>query len=138
MNITVTQAARICGGQLIGEKNRDREIGRVVIDSRAVEPGDLFVAYKGERVDGHDFIGTALEKGAACCLAERLPEGIAAGVILVSDVQKALEQLCAAYRESLSLPVVGIRQRGQDHGQGNGLVGTEPEAERAENRGQPE
>ena len=74
MNITVTQAARICGGQLMGEKNHDREIGRVVIDSRAVEPGDLFVAYKGERVDGHDYIRTALEKGAACCLAERLPE----------------------------------------------------------------
>ena len=108
MNIRVSQAARICGGQLIGEKNRDREIGRVVIDSRAVEPGDLFVAYKGERVDGHDYIGTALDKGAACCLAERLPEGIAAGVILVDDVQKALEQLCTAYRESLQLPVVGI------------------------------
>ena len=108
MNIRVSQAARICGGQLIGEKNRDREIGRVVIDSRAVEPGDLFVAYKGERMDGHDYIGTALDKGAACCLAERLPEGITGGVILVSDVQEALEQLCAAYRESLSLPVVGI------------------------------
>lgn len=108
MNITVTQAARICGGQLIGEKNHDREIGRVVIDSRAVEPGDLFVAYKGERVDGHDYIAAALDKGAACCLAERLPEGITAGVILVDDVQKAMERLCAAYRESLQLPVVGI------------------------------
>lgn len=108
MNITVTQAARICGGQLMGEKNHDTEIGRVVIDSRAVEPGDLFVAYKGERVDGHDYIRTALEKGAACCLAERLPEGVTDGVILVGDVQAALERLCTAYRESLSLPVVGI------------------------------
>ena len=108
MNISVGEAARICGGRLIGEKNQDREIGRVIIDSRAVEPGDLFVAYRGERVDGHDYIAAALEKGAACCLAERLPEGIAGGVILVADVQKALEQLCTAYRESLSLPVVGI------------------------------
>lgn len=108
MNITLTQAARICGGQLIGESVYDREIGRVVIDSRAVESGDLFVAYRGERVDGHDYIGTALEKGAACCLAERLPEGVTGGVILVSNVQKALEQICGAYRESLSLPVVGI------------------------------
>lgn len=108
MNITVTQAARICGGRLTGEKIYDREIGRVVIDSRAVAPGDLFVAYKGERVDGHDYIAAALEKGAACCLAERLPEGVTGSVILVEDVQKALEQLCTAYRESLSLPVVGI------------------------------
>ncbi|MGN0982013.1 MAG: UDP-N-acetylmuramoyl-tripeptide--D-alanyl-D-alanine ligase [Candidatus Limivicinus sp.] len=108
MNISVSQAARICGGKLIGEKNIDCMIGRVIIDSRAIEPGDLFVAYKGERVDGHDYIATALEKGAVCCLAERLPEGIAGGVILVDDVQKALEQLCTAYRERLELPVVGI------------------------------
>lgn len=108
MNITVTQAARICGGQLVGGGNPDREIGRVVIDSRAVTPGDLFVAYKGERVDGHDYIAAALEKGAACCLAERLPEGVASGVILVRDVQTALEKISAAYRESLCLPVVGI------------------------------
>ena len=108
MNITVSQAARICGGQLIGEKGHDREIGRVVIDSRTVAPGDLFVAYKGERVDGHDYICTALDKGAACCLAERLPEGTGDGVILVHDVQEALERLCTAYRESLRLPVIGI------------------------------
>lgn len=108
MNITVTQAARICGGQLVGMEINDREIGCVVIDSRAVAPGDLFVAYKGERVDGHDFMAAALEKGAACCLAERLPEGVTGAVILVKDVQKALETLCAAYRESLSLPVIGI------------------------------
>ena len=108
MNITVTQAARICGGQLVGVEINDREIGRVVIDSRAVAPGDLFVAYKGERVDGHDYMAAALEKGAACCMAERLPEGVTGAVILVKDVQKALETLCAAYRESLSLPVIGI------------------------------
>lgn len=108
MNITLTQAARICGGQLVGEAPYDREIGRAVIDSRAVEPGDLFVAYRGEKADGHDYIGAALEKGAACCLAERMPAGVTSGVILVSDVQKALEQICGAYRESLRLPVVGI------------------------------
>lgn len=108
MNITVTQAARICGGRLMGENFNNREIGRVVIDSRAVMPGDLFAAYKGEKVDGHDYIAAALEKGAALCLAERLPEGVTSSVLLVPDVQQALERLCTAYRESLGLPVVGI------------------------------
>lgn len=108
MNITVTQAARICGGRLMGENFNNREIGRVVIDSRAVMPGDLFAAYKGEKVDGHDYIAAALEKGAALCLAERLPEGVTGSVLLVPDVQQALERLCTAYRESLGLPVVGI------------------------------
>jgi len=108
VNITVTQAARICGGRLMGENFNNREIGRVVIDSRAVMPGDLFAAYKGEKVDGHDYIAAALEKGAALCLAERLPEGVTGSVLLVPDVQQALERLCTAYRESLGLPVVGI------------------------------
>lgn len=107
-NMTVEKAASICGGSIFGEKLPEREIGRAVIDSRAVEPGDMFVAYRGEKVDGHDYISAALEKGAACCLAERVPEGTAGPVILVEDVQKALEAIAAAYRESLSLPVVGI------------------------------
>lgn len=108
MNITVSQAAGICGGRLFGENIKDAEIGRAVIDSRAIEPGDMFVAYKGERVDGHDFIRTALDKGAACCLAERVPEGAGGPVIVVDDVQKALEAICTAHRQSLSLPVIGI------------------------------
>ena len=72
-----------------------------MIDSRFVEPGDLFAAYKGERVDGHDFIPAAIEKGAACCLAQHIPEGVSGPVLLVEDVQKALEQIAAAYRKEL-------------------------------------
>ena len=80
----------------------------MVIDSRAIEPGDLFVAYKGERVDGHDYIAAAFDRGAACCLAERVPEGETRPIILVESVQRALEQIAAAYRATLSLPVIGI------------------------------
>ena len=42
------------------------EIGKIVIDTRAVENGDLFAAFRGERVDGHDYIPAAFERGAAC------------------------------------------------------------------------
>ena len=107
-NITVSKAARLCSGRIIGNSYEDREIARVIIDSRAVEPGDMFAAYKGERADGHDYIPAAFAKGAACCLAERLPEGAQGPVILVDDVQKALEALAGAYRESLNIPVIGI------------------------------
>ena len=86
----------------------DAPIGRAVIDSRAVEPGDLFVAYRGEKTDGHRYIPTAWEKGAVCALAEYLPEGAEGPAILVDDVQRALEQIAAAYRRTLSLPVIGI------------------------------
>ncbi len=107
-HFTVSQAAAACQGRLSRADYEDRELGRVVIDSRQVQPGDLFVAYRGEKVDGHDFISAAFEKGAACCLAERVPEGETRLVLLTDDVQKALERIAAAYRATLDLPVVGV------------------------------
>ena len=82
--MTVSRAAAICGGRLT--QYSDAPIGRAIIDSRQVQPGDMFVAYRGENVDGHRFIAKALETGAACCLAEHLPEGVSGPVILVDDV----------------------------------------------------
>ena len=107
-DMTIEKALKACGGRYCGGGDLSREVGRVVIDSREILPGDLFVAYRGEKVDGHDYISAALDKGAACCLAERVPEGETRGVILVPDVQSALEDIAAAYRDTLSLPIVGI------------------------------
>ena len=73
--MTLKAAAEACGGKLTGCPDPGTGIGRAVIDSRAVRPGDLFAAYRGERVDGHDYIAAAFDRGAACCLAERVPEG---------------------------------------------------------------
>ena len=73
--MTIAMAAAACGGTLVGAERPDAPIGRAVIDSRAVQPGDLFVAYRGEKTDGHRYIPTAWEKGAVCALAEYLPEG---------------------------------------------------------------
>lgn len=108
-NISVGRAAEICGGRLCGAAAcAAAELGSVVIDSRRVMPGDLFVAYRGEKADGHDYISAALDRGAAACLAERVPEGETRAVIVVPDVQKALEEICAAYRAELDIPVIGI------------------------------
>ena len=106
--MTIRRAVQICGGELLGRGGFDTELGKVVIDSRAVEPGDFFVAYKGERADGHDYISAAFDRGAVCCLAQRVPEGETRPILLVPDVQAALEQICAEYRRDLRLPVIGI------------------------------
>ena len=106
--MTIERAAAACGGRLCGVSHSDTELGRIIIDSRAVQPGDLFAAYRGEKADGHDYIASALQRGAACCLAERLPEGVDGPVLLVDDVQTALEQIASAYRATLTLPVIGI------------------------------
>lgn len=108
LNFTVKDALIASGGALHGSAELTAALGEVIIDSRAVKPGDLFVAYRGENTDGHNFIPAALDKGAACCLAEYAPEGETRGVIVVDDVQKALENIMRAYREKIKIPVVGI------------------------------
>ncbi|MBQ8669956.1 MAG: UDP-N-acetylmuramoyl-L-alanyl-D-glutamate--2,6-diaminopimelate ligase, partial [Oscillospiraceae bacterium] len=49
----------------------DRQIGSVVVDSRQVKPGDLFVCLVGERVDSHNFAAKAVEQGAAAVVCQR-------------------------------------------------------------------
>ncbi len=71
----------------------------VSIDSRTLEPGDLFVAIRGPRVDGHDFVRHALQRGAAAAVVARLTVGCEGRpLILVADTQAALEALGSAAR----------------------------------------
>ncbi|MBN7813638.1 UDP-N-acetylmuramoyl-L-alanyl-D-glutamate--2,6-diaminopimelate ligase [Algoriphagus sp. H41] len=67
----------------------EREVSGIVFDSRKVEAGSAFVAVAGTQVDGHEFIGTALEKGASVIICEKLPEPIAADVTYVQVVNSA-------------------------------------------------
>ncbi len=106
--LTIRDICTLCGGKLTGCGDETLPAGRAVVDSREVREGDLFVAYRGEKTDGHLYIRTAFEKGAVCALAQYRPEDAAGPVILVPDVQRALEEICAAYRHTLDIPVVGV------------------------------
>ena len=83
--------------------------GGVSIDTRTLQPGDLFVALKDVR-DGHDFVAQALEKGAAAALVSRVPDGLSSGasLLVVPDVLKALEDLGRAARARTGARVVGV------------------------------
>lgn len=109
-NMTIGNIAKACGGKLCGRKDAlaDREASCVVIDSRKVEEGGIFIATKGERVDGHDFIAQAAEKGALGVVCEKEPEGCNVPYILVEDSFVALKQIAEFYRKQLTIPVVGI------------------------------
>ena len=102
---TATDAAAATGGQAIGNWS----VSGVSIDTRSIEPGDLFVALKDIR-DGHDFVAQALEKGAGAALVSRIPDGVAADapLLLVDDVLPALERLGIAGRARSSAKVIGI------------------------------
>ena len=71
----------------------DTEINEVKYDSRAVRPGDLFVAIRGYATDGHQYIGKALEQGAAAIVCEEAPAGVPA--VVVENARRALAEIAA-------------------------------------------
>ena len=85
-----------------------QEVKGAELDSRKLQEGYLFIATKGERVDGHSFIGQAFEKGCYAVVCERLPENAEGLCIVVEDSFKALQDIAAYYREQLDIKVVGI------------------------------
>lgn len=79
-------------------------------DSRRVRPGDLFGAFRGERVDGNSFVGEALAAGAVAAVCERAPEGSwrDATVVVAPDTVRAMADLAHAWRKACNPRVVGI------------------------------
>jgi UDP-N-acetylmuramoyl-tripeptide--D-alanyl-D-alanine ligase len=105
VKLTLSEIAALTGGQLLGG-DPGAAVSSYSIDSRTLAPGALFVALQAER-DGHDFVGDALDRGAAGALVSRTVEG--AGLVLVDDTAVALTTLGHAARRRLAgVPVVGI------------------------------
>ena len=101
---TAADAARATGGRVEG----DWAAWGLSIDTRALAPGDLFVALRAAR-DGHDFVGAALERGAAAALVSRMPEGVdPARLLVVEDVQAGLEALGRAGRARTAARVAAV------------------------------
>ncbi len=108
--LEITFVERATGARQQGPRPRD-PLGGVSSDSRTLEAGQLFVALKGERYDGHQFVAQALAKGAAAALVARgfsLPSGPPACLLEVPDTLKALGDLAAAWRREFSTRVAAI------------------------------
>jgi UDP-N-acetylmuramoyl-tripeptide--D-alanyl-D-alanine ligase len=87
------------------------QITRLNTDSRTIEPGDLFVALRGDNFDGHQFVGQALQRGAVGALIENSFSGKIAPescLLRVPDTLVAYQQIAANYRRSLPIKVVAI------------------------------
>ncbi len=102
---TSADAAKATGGRSTTGWTADG----VSIDTRTIQPGDLFVALKDVR-DGHDFVAAALAKGAAAALVSHIPAGVSpdAPLLIVPDVLRALEAMGAAARARTQARVVGV------------------------------
>jgi UDP-N-acetylmuramoyl-tripeptide--D-alanyl-D-alanine ligase len=97
--------ARVVKGGVFAGSGGDFVVSGVEIDSRDVQPGDLFFALKGEAMDGHRFVDAAFAKGAAAVVVDRPVDG---PHILVEDTMEALERLGAAARARARGPVIGV------------------------------
>lgn len=113
-NMTLTNIARACNGRLLYPAENSRketehaEAAGVVIDSRKAGENFIFVATKGERVDGHRFIPDVFAKGALGVVCEKEPESLPGPCIVVEDSFEALKQIGEFYRQQLPVKVVGI------------------------------
>ncbi|MEO0344186.1 MAG: UDP-N-acetylmuramoyl-tripeptide--D-alanyl-D-alanine ligase [Pseudomonadota bacterium] len=102
---TSQEALLATGGSCAGQWSANG----VSIDTRSLQPGDLFVALIDLR-DGHDFVADALDKGAAAALVSRVPENVSdvGRLLVVDDVLDGLRRLARAARKRTQAQVIGI------------------------------
>ncbi|MDR2876370.1 MAG: UDP-N-acetylmuramoyl-tripeptide--D-alanyl-D-alanine ligase [Methylobacillus sp.] len=102
----LSEAATAVNGKVVGH---DAMFGAVFSDSRAIAPGDLFVALKGENFDGHDFVADCLQRKAAAALVNAdWSAGNAAPLLQVADTKRALGALAAYWRGKFRIPVAAV------------------------------
>lgn len=103
---TAVQAAAATDGKC----SADWDAAGISIDSRAVAPGELFIALRGPTNDGHDYVASALARGAAAAMVDHVPVGVPdnAPLLLVGDTQAGHEALGAAARKRTAAKIVAV------------------------------
>jgi UDP-N-acetylmuramoyl-tripeptide--D-alanyl-D-alanine ligase len=106
MRFTLAEMAAVVGAPASG----DAELTGVAVDSRSSRPGDLFVAIRGARVDGHDYAGEAAARGARALLGERRPNDLPPDfpTLLVARPVAALQQFAAAAKRRAGFRLAAI------------------------------
>lgn len=106
--LNVNDIVKATGGRLICGTG-DFEISEIITDSRKAGANMLFVPIAGENNDGHDFIGSAFEKGTDVVITHRdIPSVSGKNIIRVADTRIALGDIAAYYKEKYNLPTVAI------------------------------
>lgn len=104
--MTLSCAATVLRAELRGA---DMDFSGVSTDSRTIGKGDLFVALRGERYNGHDFVAKAQAAGAAAALIDRKHEQAAPlPVVVVEDTTLALGALAAHWRRQFNIPLIAV------------------------------
>ncbi len=117
MEISVSDIAKVTGGQFIGDESALRRIvSGLTWDSRTIMPDNVFLAMPGLRVDGNDFIRGAIQRGAGVIVCTRMPSDnviavageFACPMVVVDDGIDALEKIAGFWRDKLHAIVIGV------------------------------
>ncbi len=120
MNLSVGGIAEACGGRLFLRDGLDSDmyVSSLVIDSRRIEAGGVFLAAAGEKTDGHRFVSRVFEEGACLAVVEKTPEQVQretgedcscwGSYLLVENTLQALKDIAEYYRSRLDIRIVGI------------------------------
>ncbi|MEW2428928.1 UDP-N-acetylmuramoyl-tripeptide--D-alanyl-D-alanine ligase [Micromonospora sp. NPDC047644] len=107
ITLSLAEVAAAVDGRLVAADPAATVTGSVEFDSRKVGPGSLFVAFPGEKVDGHDYAATAIQAGAVAVLGSREVPGVP--MVLVDDALTAMGRLARAVVDRLTgLTVIGV------------------------------
>ncbi len=113
-SINVKEITEVSGGKAyyFGNADETLECSGIAIDSRKVNNGDIFVAIKGERVDGHDYIKSALDLGAVCIIAQRVPDDIkidtSYAIVVVDDPIVCVGDIAHSYKKRTHIRTIGV------------------------------
>ena len=80
----------------------------VTTNSKKVTKDNLFVALRGEHFDAHDFLHEVVAQGVSAVVVEHIPEGLTVPALVVPDTRYALGQIAQAWRQTFSIPVIGV------------------------------
>lgn len=105
MNFKLSQIATATGGTLVGN---DMQVTSLVTDSRKVQNGSMFAVFRGERVDGFDYIPKIDGNDGICYLTDRAPKSVKNPYILVDDVLTAVGKIANLYLNTLDVKRVCV------------------------------
>jgi UDP-N-acetylmuramoyl-tripeptide--D-alanyl-D-alanine ligase len=103
MKLSLSQVARAIGAS---PPRHDGVVSGWSVDTRTLQPGDLFFALRGPRHDGHDYVATAMSRGAIAVVVDHACAGVEA--LVVTDTLAALQALAAGVRQTWGGTVVGV------------------------------
>ncbi|QDT27111.1 UDP-N-acetylmuramoyl-tripeptide--D-alanyl-D-alanine ligase MurF [Gimesia panareensis] len=109
-HLSLTTLSQVLQGRSMNIDSAAADVAGISIDSRTVQPGDLFFAIQGKRQDGHQFVGQALSQGATACVVKQgaVADDSSAPLLVVDNVNQALAGFAHWYRRQQTATVIGV------------------------------